>query len=220
MKRLVDLIVAVTALLLLAPFLAAIACRIRRESPGPVFYRGRRAGRGGGAFRIYKFRTMVVGAERLGGPTTAGDDPRLTPLGKRLRRHKLDELPQLINVARGEMSLVGPRPEVLSKVARYSRKEKRVLNVRPGITDWASIWNADEGAALAGLGDPDAAYERWIRPTKLRLQLLYCEQSSLWVDAKILVYTLLKLCRRDWLPPELDGFEPLAAARWARAEPG
>lgn len=219
MKRCIDLVVCVAALVLLAPFLAAIAHRIRRESPGPVFYRGRRAGRGGHAFRIYKFRTMVVDAERLGGPTTAGDDPRLTPLGKLLRRYKLDELPQLLNVVQGEMSLVGPRPEVIEKVARYSREEKRVLSVRPGITDWASIWNADEGAVLAGFRDPDQAYERIIRPTKIRLQLMYCEQSSLWVDSKILFYTLLKLCKKNWLPPELDGFEPLATANWARAEP-
>ncbi len=197
--------------------LLAIAYRIRRDSPGPVFYRGRRAARGGNAFRIYKFRTMVAGAERLGGPTTASDDPRLTPFGKLLRRHKLDELPQLLNVVRGEMSLVGPRPEVLEKVARYSREEKRILNLRPGITDWASIWNADEGGALAGLRDADQAYERLIRPTKIRLQLLYCEQASLWVDLKILGYTLLKLCNKDWLPPELDAFEPPAAAQWARA---
>jgi len=219
MKRCVDLVVSVAALVLLAPFLAAIAYRIRCESPGPVFYRGRRAGRGGRAFRIYKFRTMVVDAELLGGPTTAGDDPRLTPLGKLLRRCKLDELPQLINVVQGEMSLVGPRPEVVEKVARYSREEKRILNVPPGITDWASIWNADEGTVLAGCRDADQAYEQIIRPTKIRLQLMYCEQSSLWVDSKILFYTLLKLCKKDWLPPELDGFEPLATANWARAQP-
>jgi lipopolysaccharide/colanic/teichoic acid biosynthesis glycosyltransferase len=219
MKRSMDLIVSLAALALLAPFLAGIAWRIRRESPGPVFYRGRRAARGGRSFRIFKFRTMVVDAERLGGPTTADGDPRLTPLGTLLRRYKLDELPQLLNVARGEMSLVGPRPEVLEKVARYSREEKRILNVRPGITDWASIWNADEGAALAGFPDPDQAYERIIRPTKIRLQLLYCRQASLWVDAKILFYTLIKLCNKDWLPPELDGFEPPAAANWARAQP-
>lgn len=219
MKRCLDFTVSVVALVLLAPFLAAIAYRIGRESPGPAFYRGRRAGRGGRAFRIYKFRTMVVGAERLGGPTTPGDDPRLTPLGKLLRRYKLDELPQLLNVVQGEMSLVGPRPEVIEKVARYSRDEKRILNVRPGITDWASIWNADEGAVLAGFRDADQAYEQIIRPTKIRLQLMYCEQSSLWVDSKILFYTLIKLCKKNWLPPELDAFEPLATAHWARAEP-
>jgi lipopolysaccharide/colanic/teichoic acid biosynthesis glycosyltransferase len=219
MKRCIDLTVSLAALALLAPVLLAIAGSIRREAPGAVFYRGRRAGRGGCSFRIYKFRTMVVDAERLGGPTTAGDDPRLTPLGKLLRRYKLDELPQLFNVVRGEMSLVGPRPEVIEKVARYSRGEKRILHLRPGITDWASIWNADEGAVLAGCHDPDQAYERIIRPTKIRLQLMYCDQSSLWVDSKILFYTILKLCRKDWLPPELDGFEPLATASWARVEP-
>jgi lipopolysaccharide/colanic/teichoic acid biosynthesis glycosyltransferase len=219
MKRCLDLAVSLVALGLLAPVLAVIAYRIRRESPGPVFYRGGRAGCGGRAFRIYKFRTMIADAEWLGGPSTAGDDPRLTPLGKLLRRYKLDELPQLINVVRGEMSLVGPRPEVIEKVARYSRDEKRVLNVRPGITDWASIWNADEGAVLAGASDPDQLYEQIIRPVKIRLQLMYCEQASLWVDTKILFYTLIKLCNKDWLPPELNGFEPLARARWARAQP-
>jgi lipopolysaccharide/colanic/teichoic acid biosynthesis glycosyltransferase len=95
----------------------------------------------------------------------------------------------------------------------------RVLQLRPGITDWASIWNADEGSVLAGSGDPDQLYERIIRPTKVRLQLMYCDQSSLWVDLKILCYTLIKLTQKDWLPPELDGFEPLAAPGWARAQP-
>jgi lipopolysaccharide/colanic/teichoic acid biosynthesis glycosyltransferase/glycosyltransferase involved in cell wall biosynthesis len=217
MKRAIDLTLALFALTLLTPLLLLIAGRIRRESPGPVLYRGRRAGRGGSAFRIYKFRTMVDGADRLGGPTTAGDDARLTPLGKLLRRYKLDELPQLLNVVRGQMSLVGPRPEVIEKVARYSRQEKRILNARPGITDWASIWNADEGAALAGLADADRAYEQIIRPTKIHLQLLYCEHASLWVDAKILFYTLIKLCKKDWLPPELDAYQAPNAAHWARA---
>jgi lipopolysaccharide/colanic/teichoic acid biosynthesis glycosyltransferase len=203
MKRCLDLLVSSVALLLLAPFLAAIAYRIGRDSPGPVFYRGRRSGLNGEVFRIYKFRTMVNGAERLGGPTTADDDPRLTPVGRSLRRYKLDELPQLFNVLLGQMSLVGPRPEVVEKTSRYSQEERRILEVRPGITDWASIWNADEGAVVAGFRDADQAYERLIRPTKIRLQLMYRGQASLWVDLKILLYTLIKLRNKNWLPPEI-----------------
>ena len=218
MKRCFDFFISLAAVILLSPLLVAIAYRIRCDAPGPVFYRGRRAGLQGRVFRIYKFRTMVADAESLGGPTTADNDPRLTPLGGLLRRYKLDELPQLFNVLKGEMSLVGPRPEVVAKVARYSHEEKQVLDVRPGITDWASIWNADEGAVVAGYLDPDDAYEKLIRPTKLRLQLMYCEQQSLWVDAKILFYTLLKLWDKNWLPPELDGFETPARGNWAGAQ--
>ena len=218
MKRCLDLLLSLLALVALSPILAAIAYRIRRESPGPVCYRGRRVGLGGEIFRIYKFRTMVVDAEALGGPTTAGDDPRLTPLGKVLRRYKLDELPQLCNVVKGEMSLVGPRPEVVEKVARYSSEERKILDLRPGITDWASIWNADEGAAIAGHRDADQAYEQLIRPTKIRLQLLYREQASLWTDAKIMFYTLIKLCNRDWLPPELADLGPPGQPSWARVQ--
>jgi lipopolysaccharide/colanic/teichoic acid biosynthesis glycosyltransferase len=218
MKRCIDLLVSAVALVVLSPLLAAIAYRIQKDSPGPVFYRGRRVGWGGGVFRIYKFRTMVIDAETLGGPTTPDDDPRLTAIGKLLRRYKLDELPQLLNVLKGEMSLVGPRPEVVEKVARYSPAERLILDVRPGITDWASIWNADEGAAVAGYGDADRAYEQFIRPTKIRLQLLYREQSSLWVDAKIVLYTLLKLGNKDWLPPELADIQKPGPAGWAGAQ--
>lgn len=218
MKRSIDVLLSALALIALSPFLAAIAYRIQKDSPGPVFYRGRRAGWRGGVFRIYKFRSMAVDAETLGGPTTPDDDPRLTAIGTLLRRYKLDELPQLLNVLKGEMSLVGPRPEVVEKVARYSPAERRILDVRPGITDWASIWNSDEGGAVSGYSDPDRAYEQFIRPTKIRLQLLYREQASLWVDAKIVFYTLVKLGNKDWLPPELAGIQKPAPAGWAGAQ--
>jgi lipopolysaccharide/colanic/teichoic acid biosynthesis glycosyltransferase len=218
MKRCLDLVVSLVALAALSPLLAAIAYLIRRDSPGPVCYRGRRAGWGGRIFRIYKFRTMVVDAEKLGGATTADHDPRLTPFGRFLRRYKLDELPQLVNVRQGEMSLVGPRPEVIEKVARYTPAERRVLDVRPGITDWASIWNADEGAAVAGHRDADQAYEQLIRPTKIRLQLLYRDHGSIAVDAKILFYTLIKLCSREWLPPELADLPKPGQGRWVEAK--
>jgi lipopolysaccharide/colanic/teichoic acid biosynthesis glycosyltransferase len=198
--------------------LAAIAYRIQKDSAGPVFYRGRRVGWRGGIFRIYKFRTMVVDAETLGGATTPDDDPRLTATGRLLRRYKLDELPQLLNVLKGEMSLVGPRPEVVEKVARYSPAERRILDLRPGITDWASIWNADEGAAVTGYADADWAYEQFIRPTKIRLQLLYREQASLWVDAKIVLYTLIKLGNKHWLPPELADIQKPGPTGWMGAQ--
>jgi lipopolysaccharide/colanic/teichoic acid biosynthesis glycosyltransferase len=217
MKRCLDLMVSAVALVALSPLLVAIAYLIRRGSPGPAFYRGRRVGLNGGIFRIYKFRTMVVDAETLGGPTTADDDPRLTPIGRFLRRYKLDELPQLLNVVKAEMSFVGPRPEVVEKVARYSRAERRILELRPGITDWASIWNADEGAAVSGHGDADQAYERLIRPTKIHLQLLYRDERSVWVDAKILLYTLIKLCNRGWLPAELADYPKPGQTRCADA---
>lgn len=133
---------------------------------GPVFYRGVRVGRNGKLFRIYKFRTMVVNAEKIGGSSTADDDPRITRIGKFIRKHKLDELPQLINVLKGEMSFVGPRPEVQHYVNMYTAEEKAMLSVKPGITDWASLWNSDEGAILAGSPDPEKTYMEEIRPEK------------------------------------------------------
>lgn len=136
---------------------------------------------------------MVVDAERLGGPSTADDDPRITRIGKLLRKYKLDELPQLINVLKGEMSLVGPRPEVPHYVNMYTDEERAILTVRPGLTDWASIWNPDEGAVLAGSPDPENTYMERIRPEKLRLQLKYVRERSFWNDIVILFLTLRAL---------------------------
>src|SRR5437867_5197534 len=138
MKRSFDLIFSLLGLIVLAPVFAAVAVAIKIESAGPVFYRGVRAGRYGKAFRIFKFRTMVMNADKIGGPSSSADDPRITRVGGFLRRYKLDELPQLLNVLKGEMSLVGPRPEVLQYVAMFNTEEKAILSVPPGITDWAS----------------------------------------------------------------------------------
>jgi lipopolysaccharide/colanic/teichoic acid biosynthesis glycosyltransferase len=132
---------------------------------------------------------MVIDAEKLGGPSTADDDPRVTRVGRLIRKYKIDELPQLINVLKGEMSFVGPRPEVKHYVDMFSEEEKGILTVRPGITDWASLWNPDEGAILAGSPDPEKAYMEKIRPTKLRLQLKYVRERSLWADLKIVFFT-------------------------------
>ena len=190
MKRSFDLILSLLGLIVLAPVFAAVAVAIKIESAGPVFYRGVRAGRYGKAFRIFKFRTMVEDADKIGGPSSSTDDPRITRVGDLLRRYKLDELPQLLNVVKGEMSLVGPRPEVLQEVVLYTEEEKRLLEVRPGITDWASIRFRNEGEILRGSADPHAAYREKIRPEKIRLGLEYVERRSFLTDCKIIVRTL------------------------------
>jgi lipopolysaccharide/colanic/teichoic acid biosynthesis glycosyltransferase len=190
LKRTFDLILALCALVLLGPLLLLIAVLIKLDDGGPVLYRGVRIGRAGVPFRICKFRTMVVNADRLGGPSTPDDDPRITKPGRWLRRSKLDELPQLLNVVSGKMSFVGPRPEVAREVALYSDEERALLRVRPGITDWASIRFRDEGAILRGATDPHETYRRVIRPEKMRLALEYVRTASLVTDVRILLATL------------------------------
>jgi lipopolysaccharide/colanic/teichoic acid biosynthesis glycosyltransferase len=193
MKRLFDFVVSSAGLVVLLPLLAVLAIVLKRESTGPVFYRGLRAGRHGKPFRIFKFRTMVMDADKIGGPTSSADDPRITRVGNFLRRYKLDELPQLINVLKGEMSLVGPRPEVVQEVLLYTDEEKRLLEVRPGITDWASIRFRNEGEILRGSADPHQAYREKIRPEKIRLGLEYVRSHSFMTDCKIIVNTLKAL---------------------------
>jgi lipopolysaccharide/colanic/teichoic acid biosynthesis glycosyltransferase len=205
-KRSFDVMVATIALVIVAPLLALAALMVKLSSRGPVFYRGTRVGLNGKLFPMLKFRTMVVDAESLGGSATAADDPRITRFGKFLRRYKLDELPQFFNVLLGDMSLVGPRPEVQKYVNLYSPEEKEILTVRPGITDWASIWNSNEAAVLEGSRDPERTYEELIRPTKLALQLLYVRDHSFFVDLKILFHTAVKLIDEDWVPKELKPY--------------
>ena len=200
------MIVATIALVIVAPLLALAALMVKLSPRGPVFYRGTRVGLNGELFPMLKFRTMVVDAESLGGSATAADDPRITRFGKFLRRYKFDELPQLFNVLLGDMSLVGPRPEVEKYVNLYSPEEKAILTVRPGITDWASIWNSNEAAVLEGSRDPERTYEELIRPTKLALQLLYVRDHSFFVDVKILFHTAVKLIDEDWIPKELKPY--------------
>ena len=197
MKRLFDIFCSLMGIVLILPVMAVIAAIILAEDGFPVLYRGIRVGRYGKVFRIYKFRTMVRNAESLGGSSTADDDSRITGVGKSLRKYKMDEMPQLINVLKGEMSFVGPRPEISKYVDQYSEAEKRILTVRPGITDWASIWNADEGSLLAGAEDPDRVYEEMIRPTKLKLQLKYVEERSFFTDIKIIFLTLLAIIQPE-----------------------
>ena len=192
LKRTFDLACSAAALLLLLPLGLAIAAAIVLDSRGPVFYRGRRIGRGMRPFSIFKFRTMVPDAERLGGPSTAHHDPRLTRVGALLRRYKLDELPQFLNVLAGDMSLVGPRPQVEIYTSQYSPQERVILDVRPGLTDYASIRfiNMDE---VLGDSDVDQRYQREIEPEKNRLRARYVEEQSLFVDMKILGLTALAL---------------------------
>lgn len=195
MKRIFDILVSFISLILLSPFFLLLAVLIKMDSQGPVFYRGIRVGRYGKPFRIFKFRSMIREAEKLGASSTISTDLRITRCGHLIRRFKLDELSQLINVLMGDMSLVGPRPEVQKFVDMYTNEEKAILKMRPGITDWASIKFHNEGEILdnSGIADPDEAYARLIRPEKLQLQLKYLKEQSLWVDLQIIAATLLTI---------------------------
>lgn len=196
-KRLFDIVLSVFGIIVLCPLLTCCALLIKREGNGPVFYRGERIGRGGEPFQIYKFRTMVENAEKLGGSSTPDDDSRLTKIGKKLRKYKLDELPQLVNVLKGEMSMVGPRPQVSWAVELYGTEESRLLDIRPGITDYASIQFRDEAAILKGSSNPDEDYLEKIAPEKLRLGLQYVDTMSLWTDLKIIFRTLTALFKNQ-----------------------
>jgi lipopolysaccharide/colanic/teichoic acid biosynthesis glycosyltransferase len=217
-KRFFDVLLSFVGLLLISPFLLLIAILIKLASPGPVLYRGVRVGQNGKLFCILKFRSMIVNAEQHGGSATAGDDPRLTSIGKFLRRYKLDELPQLFNVLKGEMSFVGSRPEVQKYVDRYSEDYKAILQLRPGITDWASIWNSNEAAVLEGSSDPEKSYEELILPTKIALQRKYLQDHSCSTDLRILFHTFAKLVREDWVPKELEPYGKVRRYRIVASE--
>lgn len=181
MKRVVDVTVSALALLLLWPLGLLIAGAVALGDGGPVFFRQPRVGRRGRTFTMWKFRTMIVGAERRGRQLTVSGDPRVTRIGAVLRRTKLDELPQLLNVLRGEMSLVGPRPEVARYVALYNAEQRAVLGLTPGITDPASLRYRDESTELATSGDPEQWYVERILPEKIRLNLAYAARST-WIS--------------------------------------
>jgi len=196
-KRLFDLCVASLALLLLAPLMLAVAVLIRLDSPGPVFFRQQRVGQYGVPFAIHKFRTMRIDAPRQGPLLTVGADPRISRVGAFLRRTRIDELPQLIDVLRGRMSLVGPRPEVPRYVAHYSAAlRERVLSVRPGITDPASLDFIDEAALLAAAVDAEREYIDHILPRKLQRAAAYAERATLVTDLAVLGRTLAALLRQ------------------------
>lgn len=193
-KRLFDLLFTIPGFLLLAPFMLIIAIWIRLDSKGPVFFRQERVGQSGKPFRILKFRTMCIDAEAKGRQITVGNDPRITKSGTFLRKYKLDELPQLLNVIKGEMSLVGPRPEVPRYVAMYPEDTRQiVLSVPPGITDFASIEYKDENDILGSAVDPDKAYIEEILPAKLGYYLRYVQTRSLKLDFMLIVKTIRKI---------------------------
>ena len=190
-RRLTDIVLALVGLGVLAPVLIAIAAAVRLRDGSPVIYPARRVGQHGREFRLFKFRTMVPAG---GSSVTVWADPRVTPLGRRLRRLKLDELPQLFNVLRGEMSVVGPRPEDPSYVALYTEDQRRVLSVKPGITGVAALEYADEESLLRG-DDWEATYRLTIMPAKLQLELDYLERRSPRTDADLILQTAAVVLR-------------------------
>lgn len=194
-KRLFDIIVSALGLIILAPLLCAIAILIKFTSPGPVFYRGVRTGHKGKPFKIFKFRSMIVNAEKVGGASTAKDDPRITRIGGFLRKTKLDEIPQLLNVFKGDMSFVGPRPEVAQYTERYNEEEKIILSVRPGITDYSSIRFSSLDEVL-GSQNADQVFEEKVLPIKNQLRMQYVRERSFWGDIKIILLTLGIVARK------------------------
>jgi lipopolysaccharide/colanic/teichoic acid biosynthesis glycosyltransferase len=196
LKRTFDVAAAATGLLLLSPLFLLIAVLIKLDSRGTVFFRQERIGRGFRPFEILKFRTMVSEAPALGGELTVGNDRRITRVGRVLRSTKVDELPPLLNVLRGDMSIVGPRPEVRRYVDRFRQDYEPILRVRPGITDPASIRFRDEAALLARAADPEDAYLRTVLPQKLRLANDYVRRSSVLLDLALIARTVGALFRR------------------------
>ncbi len=192
-KRLFDLMITIPMLLLVSPFFLIIALLIKLGSKGPVFYMQTRVGLNSRDFKIFKFRTMQMNADKGGLLTVGGRDPRVTPIGYFLRKYKLDELPQLLNVLFGSMSLVGPRPEVRKYVDLYNVEQQKVLSVKPGITDYASIEYSEENELLAKSNDPERTYIDEIMPAKLLLNQKYIAEKSLTTDIKIIWLTFKKI---------------------------
>jgi lipopolysaccharide/colanic/teichoic acid biosynthesis glycosyltransferase len=192
-KRIFDLFFTVVCLILLLPLFLVIAVWIKLDSPGSIIFRQTRIGQFGREFIIYKFRTMVVNAEAIGKQLTLTDDERITRSGKFLRKYKLDELPQLFNILKGEMSLVGPRPEVPKYVEFYTAGQRKVLDALPGITDLASIKFRNESDLLAAADNPEALYIQEIIPQKLELHFQYIAQSSVLFDLRIILETLWRV---------------------------
>lgn len=190
MKRIFDIVTSGLGLVVLSPLFLFLALWIKYDSRGPVFYRQVRVGRNNKDFRLYKFRSMRSGAERQGLITIGGRDPRVTRAGYYIRKYKLDELPQLINVFVGDMSIVGPRPEVRRYVDLYTPEQMQVLTVRPGITDMASIRYRNENELLEQAEDPEKYYREVVMPDKLKINREYIERASFWFDIRLIFCTL------------------------------
>ncbi len=193
LKRCVDLLFSAIGLILLLPLLLILALWVRFDSPGPAFYGQIRVGQGGRDFRLWKFRSMRIGSDAKGLLTVGGRDPRITRSGYYLRKYKLDELPQLWNVFMGEMSLVGPRPEVRKYVELYNAEQQSVLNVKPGITDLASLEYFEESELLAQSPNPEKTYVEEVMPAKLKLNQRYIETQSLATDFRIIFRTIKRI---------------------------
>jgi lipopolysaccharide/colanic/teichoic acid biosynthesis glycosyltransferase len=191
MKRSFDLTFSAAGLLLLSPVLAVLALWVKLSDGGPIFYRQSRVGQGGQLFQILKFRSMVVNADKLGLSVTRDGDPRITRVGRFLRKTKLDELPQLWNVLVGDMSFVGPRPEVPRYVDRYTEEQRRVLELKPGITDPAALEFRNEEELLKTAEDTEAFYVSYCVPRKIALSLAYAEQAGLWKDVGVIIRTVV-----------------------------
>ncbi|MCI5144892.1 MAG: sugar transferase [Candidatus Electrothrix sp. AR3] len=197
MKRLIDCCFACIGLLLMSPILLLFMVLVWLQDFHSPFYIAQRVGRNGKLFKMVKLRSMLVGSDKSGVDSTAVEDKRITAVGRIIRQYKLDEFPELWNVFLGDMSLVGPRPNVQRDVALYTEKEKRLLDVRPGITDLSSIVFSDEGDILAGSNDPDLRYNQLIRPWKSRLGLFYVENSSILLDIALIILTVFTLFSRE-----------------------
>ena len=194
LKRIFDIILSLFGLIILLPFMLIIAIFIKLDSKGPVFFKQLRVTKNGREFKIFKYRTMRVGSDKYS-QITVGKDDRITKIGSFLRKYKLDEIPQLINVLLGDMSLVGPRPEVPKYVALYTKEQKEILKVRAGITDYASIEFSDENDLLASEEDPEKAYIEKIMPKKIELNKKYISEISMLTDIKIILLTIKKILK-------------------------
>jgi lipopolysaccharide/colanic/teichoic acid biosynthesis glycosyltransferase len=192
-KRAFDLLFAAGGLLFLCPVFVVLALAVKLSDGGPAFYRQQRVGQGARLFVILKFRSMVLNTEKIGLSVTKDGDPRITRVGRFLRKSKLDELPQLWNVLRGDMSFVGPRPEVPRYVARYTAEQRQVLALKPGITDLATLAFRNEEELLRNAADTEKFYLEYCVPRKIELNLAYARQANVWKDIKIIVRTLLPL---------------------------
>lgn len=191
-KRIFDFIASLIGVIIISPILIVVAICIKLDSKGNILFLQKRVGKNGEPFYIYKFRTMVTDAEKLGAQITVGKDSRITKVGAVLRKYKIDELPQLFNVLKGDMSLVGPRPEVPKYVELYTEEERKVLEVRPGITDLASLRYSDENEILGKVENPEEYYINVIMKDKLKLNLEYIEKSNIIFDIYLIIKTIIK----------------------------
>ena len=208
MKRLFDIFISLLGLVILSPVLLTFMYLVYRQDKHSPFYVASRVGKNGVMFKMLKLRSMSVNADKSGVDSTSADDIRITPIGHKIRRYKLDEFTQLWNVLIGDMSLVGPRPNVLSDTNLYTDIEKGLLTVRPGITDFSSIVFSDEGDILEGMKDPDLAYNQLIRPWKSRLGLSYIKNQSLFLDFQLILYTVIAIISKQralaWVAVKLN----------------